>query len=74
MKANPEEDSEAEEVPSEEKEEISLIDTEINPDTSKVDITPKEEEIDPEEHPAVVPESLPEVAKPPSEHSSRLSD
>ena len=66
LKANQEEDTEAE-VPSEEKEEITMIDQEMLPDISR-DITLKEVEIEEEEPPAVAPESLPEVAKLTNEH------
>ena len=68
MKVNPEEDTEEAEVASEEKEENTIKrDQLINADISKVDTTLKEVEIDAEEPPTVAPESLPEVAKPPSE-------
>ena len=66
LKANQEEATE-EEVPSEEKEEITMIDQEMHPDISR-DITHREVEIEEVEPPTVAPESLREVAKLTNEH------
>ena len=66
LKVNQEEATE-EEVPSEEKEEITMIDQEMHPDISR-DITHREVEIEEVEPPTVALESLPEVAKLTNEH------
>ena len=70
LKANQEEATE-EEVPSEEKEEITMIDQEMHPDISR-DITHREVEIEEVEPPTVALESPPEVVKLTNEHQTFL--